>query len=309
MRINGEKGAFVEGLLTLFAISIVIFAILLPREARIGLNQWPGALPVQTTNGDPAYVSSGGLPSGSVYVNTGNARYTSDPMDEYVIIENRGLNSINITGWRLENGKSDRSYAVGSNYVQYASDTGVIPQGVKVLSPQGRNFLEAIVLKPNERAVIISGGPGNLTSFPVVSFKENSCTGYLAEDYRFSSGIEKSCVRPHQTSGVSNLDSACKRYIDSMRSCHKPKFDGFKSNGERCDGCVDGFEGLTSMCVNFIKTNYNYGGCIANHQSDSDFEGKTWHVYLHRPWEMWATEDETLSLYDSQGNLVYQTSY
>lgn len=309
MKRNGEKGAFVEGLLTLFAISIVIFAILLPKEARLGLNQWPGAIPVQTTNNDPKYVSTSGIPQGTVYVNTGNARYTSDPMSEYVVIENRGLNSINITGWRLENGKSGRSYAVGGSYVQYSSDTGVIPQGVRVLSPQGRNTLESIVLKPNERAVVVSGGPGNLTSFPVISFKENSCTGYLAEDYSFPSGVEKMCIRPSETPQVGSLDSACKRYVESMRSCHKPKFDGVKSDGEQCEGCVDGFEGLTSMCTSFIKKNYNYAGCIANHQSDKDFEGRTWHVYLHRPWEMWATEDETLSLYDSQGNLVYQTSY
>ena len=304
-----NKGAFVEGLLTLFAISIVIFAILLPKEARINLNQWPGAIPVQTTNTDPKYVSTSNVPTGSIYVNSGNAKYTSDPMGEYVIIENRGLNNVNITGWRLENGKSSRSYAVGSNYVQYSSDTGIIPQGVKVLSPQGRNSLESIVLKPNERAVIISGSPGNLTSFPILSFKENSCTGYLTETYSFPSGHEKMCVRPNQDSGVSGLDSACKRYIDGMRSCHKPVLNGLKSNNERCEDCVDGYEGLNSMCVNFIKTNYSYAGCVANHQDDKDFEGRTWHVYLHRPWEMWGSSDETLSLYDSQNNLVYKTSF
>lgn len=310
MRKTLEKGAVIEGLLTFFAISIVIFAILLPKDARIDLTTWPGAIPVnQSGQAEDTRILGANVSSGSINVSTGNAKYTTDPMDEYIVIENRGNTSVNISGWRLENGKSARSYVQGSNYVQYASDVGVIPQGARVVNPKGGTVLENIVLKPNERAYVVSGGPGNLTSFPLPSFKENSCTGYLDKEYTFSMGLEKSCVRPSDDPGVSSLDTACRRYIEGMQTCHTPDFGGLDRNQERCPECVDGQSGLSSMCVAFIKSHFSYEGCLNNHRNDKNFEGSTWHVYLHRPWEMWDRTDEILSLYDSLGNLVFQTSY
>ncbi len=193
--------------------------------------------------------------------------------------------------------------------MRYASDVGIIPQGTKVVSSSGVSRLENIILKPYERAVVTTGSPQNISPYTIVSFKENLCSGYLSEKYNFPSGIGKSCVRPNTEPGVKNLDSACKKYVDSMRSCHTPQFEGKDRQGDFCSGCVDGTDGLPSMCVSFIKNHFSYPGCLSYHQGDQNFEGNVWHVYLYRPWEMWAESDETLSLYDSQGNLVTQTSY
>jgi hypothetical protein len=314
-----EKGSMVEGLLALLALSIMIFAILIPKSARLDLTGWPDAFQFGNTPGtsyykgsqsqDSAGQTSSTATADAIYLSTGNARYVSDPMSEYVTVENRGAVPLNITGWRLENGKSLRSYTFGSQSVHYASDVGLIPQGTKIISPRGGSALEDIILKPNEKAVIVSGGPGNLSGPQVVSFKENSCTGYLAEDYSFPTGIEKSCIYPSQEPGLSSLDSSCKRYVESMRSCHTPKYDGVKYNRERCIGCVDGTEGLSSSCTAFIKSRFSYEGCLANHQGDQNFEGRIWYVYLYRPWEMWADRDEVVSLYDSTGKLINKIEY
>ena len=299
----------------LFAITIVIFAILIPKTARLNLTAWPSFSPGSTGNTGVAPTSGSqiqGVPvssSGSIRLSTGNARYTIQPYEEYITLENHGQTSVDITRWRLENGKSSRTYAQGSQYVRYASDVGIISKGAKVISPSGISKLENIILKPNERAIVTTGSPQNISPYTIVSFKENLCSGYLSEKYNFPSGIGKSCVWPNTEPGVKSLDSTCKKYVASLRPCHTPQFDGKDRQGDFCSGCVDGIVGLPSMCVSFIKNHYSYPGCLSYHQGDQNFEGSTWHVYLYRPWEMWAESDETLSLYDSQGNLVTQTSY
>lgn len=305
-----ERGSIAEGLLTLTALSIVIFAILLPASARKNLVFWPGGVPGNTqgsgSTNSPAITSAS---KGVISLSTGNARYITDPMDEYVVLENRSGANINITGWRLENGKSSRRYVVGSGYSQFASDIGVIPQGTKIISPDGTSRVEDVILKPNERAIIVSGGPQRLSPYTLVSFKENACTAYLTEDYSFPSGHEESCIRPTNEVGYNNLDTECKQYVNTLWSCHTPKYDGLKNDGSKCAGCVDGREGLSSMCVAYIKDHFDYPSCINNHKGDKNFEGRVWHLYLYRPWEMWADRDETISLYDKQGNLISTTSY
>lgn len=305
--IISEKGSIVEGLLTLLALSIVIFAILLPKSFQLNLT---GFDTINSEKGKGSYsLQSGRGTSQTLDLNTGNAQSSSDPMGEYIIIENRGSSPVNITGMRLENDKSTRNYSVGSQYVNYASDVGIIPQGAKIISPDGKSRLEDIILGSGERAIVVSGSPGNLSSYALTSFKENSCTGYLSETYNFPSGMEKSCVRPYEEDGKNSLDLACKKYIDSMRACHAPKYGGVDRERRVCNDCVDGTEGLTSQCTAYIKTHFSYEGCLANHIGEKNFEGKTWHVYLHRPWEMWSNDDETFYLYNKSGKLESSVSY
>jgi len=319
----------------LLALSVVIFAILIPKSGSklyLGFPDLSGGWDFlgQPTSGSSytgtrtpsgstrstAITSAGGSTSsgvpissssGSVRISTGNAKHETDPMSEYINIENKGSTAINITGWRLENGKSARTYSVGNQAVHYASDTAIIPQGVKIVSPTGSNIMESIILKPGEKAVVVTGGPGNLTP-RLVSFKENVCTGYLEETYIIDNH-SMSCVRPSVEPGVAGLDKECRSYITSMRSCHAPEYSRTTSSGDPCDDCVDGRSGLSGLCINFIKNHFSYKGCLANHAGDPNFEGKVWHVYLHRPWEMWDTSYEKISLYDSLGRLVAELEY
>ncbi len=324
------KDSLIEGLLALLAISIIIFVIIIPKSIRLNLTGWPGLGPGpagETTTGGSVYtnatnpnsnstVTSGGVqtplttaPSGSIYISSGNASYETDPMSEYITIENQGNSPIDISGWRLQNNKSARAYPVGGNYVHYASDVGIIPQGAKVLSPSGASAVADIVLNPGDQAIVVSGGPGNISPYTLTSFKENECTGYLSETVNFPSGQQDSCVYPYNELGANNLDLQCQNFIKSMSSCHTPKYNSVDYNHQVCDGCVDGTAGLSSMCVAYIKAHYSYSGCLASHENDQNFEGRVWHVYLYRPWEMWASSNETIFLYDSSGKLVTSTSY
>lgn len=313
MRKTEEKGSFVEWLLMLLALSVVIFGVLIPKGERNFFLGLPNIGAGSYTTEDNGGVRGTSIPSafsnGEIRLGTGNSRYSKDPMDEYITIDNSSSRPISITNWRLENGKGARTYTLGGQTLQYASDTAIIPQGTKVISPNGRNNLESIILKPGEQAIVTTGGPGNISPYTIVSFKENLCTGYLKEDYQFAGGLEKSCVRPVSEPGVASLDKACRDYIANMQSCNVPEFGGRDSAGERCNNCVDGRSDLSSACVSFIKAHYDYPGCLSNHLGDSGFEGRVWHIYLHRPWEMWADSYETISLYDSSGALVTSYSY
>ena len=309
MRQSTERGNFIEWLLMLLALSVIIFSIIVPR-GKGGLGGgFPSFSPVSLDSinyGIETTTSSGNT---GIAISTGNAAYTLQPQDEYIVIENRGGTSVNITGWRLENAKSQRGYASGSELVHYASDTAVIPQGARLISTSGSGALGNIILKPGEKAIVLSGTPGNLGSTQLVSFKENACTGYLSESVSFSPSLDNSCVRPSNETGASNLDTACRSYLDSMRSCHTPKYDTRTTAGSTCSGCVDNKSGLSGACVSYIKSHFSYAGCLASHSSDSDFESRTWRVFLYRPWEMWADSHETIYLYDNFNRLITSTSY
>lgn len=311
MRKGYERGSFIEWLLMLLAISVVIFGILIPKSGReffVGLpNLGDGWMASQDSAGGAGFPSV--FSEGAVRLGSGNARNSGDPMDEYITLDNLGSRALDITGWRLENDRGSRAQSVGGQTLYYASDTAIIPQGTKVISPSGRNVMERIILKPGERAIITSGGPGNVSPYKVVSFKENSCTGYLNKDYRFSGGLDKSCVRPGSEIGVSSLENQCRDFISGLQSCYTPTIGGLDNQGRNCQSCVDGRDDLSNSCISFIKSHYTYAGCLINHLSDANFEGTTWHVYLYRPWEMWASSYETMYLYDASGNLVTKYSY
>jgi hypothetical protein len=328
MRRSYERGNFVEWLLMFFAITVVIFVFVVPwNRLNFGIN-----VPSigETTNGGTVGPTPGGSVSplkttssrpttsvgkAEISISTGNASYSLQPAEEYIILENRGTAPVDITGWRLENGVGSRVYAAGSNEVRYSSDTAIIPQGAKIIAPSGQSYLSDIVLKPGEKAFVVSGSPGNLSTYTLVSFKENECTSYFGNDYRFSAGQERSCISPASEPGVRNLDIPCQNLIDTFQGCHVPTFNSVDSSGRTvtssgttCNGCIEG-KTVTNICSNFISSHYNYAGCVANHAGDANFEGKTWHIYLYRPWEMWAQKHETISLYDTAGNLRATASY
>ena len=325
MRKIQEKGSFIEWLLMLFAISVVIFAIVIPRDKRFTFNMNPmiiggtsgGGWVLGQQGSTPTPVgTSGTVTSPTISISTGNGSYEDQPANEYITIENRGGSAVDVTGWRIENSKNLRAYAMGDQQVHYASDTGIIPQGAKIVSPTGNSLLSNIILNPGERIIVTTGSPGNLTSFPLMSFKENECTAYLGENYTFASGVDLSCVRPSNEVGARSLDLACQDFIETLQSCRVPKFDAIDSqghtqdrNGRTCTGCVNGKVGLSSSCQNFMKQHFSYQGCLVNHMSDSNFEGTTWHVYLYKSWEMWAKNHEVVSLYDAQNRLVTSYSY
>lgn len=289
---------FIDGLMIVVAVSIAIFALLLPKLAfRSPTPNFFSTVNINPGQSDQSGNGSIGPAQSNIYLSQGNAASAYDPNSEYIVLTNGGPKDIDITGWQLTNGKASRVYPGGAGGIRYSSDTAIIPQGVKTFNPLVANYPKDIILKPGERAILITGTSAQPDSYPLPSFEENSCTGYLNQDYRFPEGIGQSCSYPSSEPGISGQDRACRDYIDSLSSCHEPTLT-FRND-----------EALSSACRNFIQTHYNYSGCVANHSSDTQFSGNTWHVYLHREWEMWADKYETITLSDRAGNLIAELSY
>ncbi|MDP3763960.1 MAG: hypothetical protein Q8Q92_05015 [bacterium] len=246
----------------------------------------------------------------NVSLGGGNATYVYQTYEEYVTIDNSGNDPVNITNWQLKNGKDKRAYDLGGTLRYFPRDSATIGQAVLFISPSGRNTFQNVVLKSGETAIITTGQVGSQLPYKIVSFKENTCSGYLEDlmEYDFTPPLTRRCLQPADEPGVNVLDIECRRFIERMSSCRTPKFDTRDRDGEICQGCVDGTP-LSGSCVAFIKSHFNYNFCIANHANDPNFSGQTWRIFLGRGWEMWVSEYETIGLYDQLGRLVDYRNY
>jgi hypothetical protein len=312
-----QKGGLAEGFLIVLGLAIVLFVIL-------GHTGVPGTnTPISLFNTAPTNSSGLGSISGTpttaqktspyangVQVGSGNASSATEPYQEYVTIRNNSNASVDITGWSLSNARGSRVYSVGSNEEQFPSDVVVIPQGTALISSTP-STPQDIVLKSGESADIITGSIGTSYPYKITTFKENECTNYLTsgtDNYTFTPYIQDSCVSPQNEVGADGLDMQCQNYIESMQSCHTPKYNTVDSQGNTCNGCVDGTP-VSSSCLFYIQSHFSYEACLVNHQNDPNFYGTVWHIYLGRTFELWAVNHETISLYDSSGKLVDDISY
>ena len=245
-----------------------------------------------------------------ISLGTGNAAYVYQPYEEYITIRNGGRNPIDITNWQLKNGKDKRAYDRGGSLQYFSADIAIIPRAALFVSPYGYNTLQNVVLQSGEQAIITTGQIGNQSPYKIVSFKENICSGYLENmsDYKFTPPLTRDCPRPRDELGVNGLDIECRKFIERMSSCHTPKFDTRDQEGDICTNCIDG-KPLSSSCVAFAKSHFNYNSCIANHVGDTDFSGRTWRIFLGKDWEMWAKDYETIELFDQLGRLVEHREY
>ncbi len=245
-----------------------------------------------------------------VSISTGNAARSYQSFEEYIIINNRGRDPINITGWYLKNAKDKRPYNIGGQLRYFAPDIAYIGRGTPFLSPSNNNLMLDIILERGERAIITTGAITVEAPYKIVSFKENICSGYLenTDEYKFTPALSRSCPRPSQERGLEYLDVECRKFIERLPSCQTPEFNTREADGSVCRNCVNG-KPLSGACVAFIKERFSYAGCIASHVNDEDFYGKTWRVFLGRGWEMWANEYETIELYDRFGRLINSRSY
>ncbi len=312
-KFNGGAGD--DGLLILIALCIVIFVFIIP-EKKLGpvggifrtvgdKNQW------NFSNNSYNGPKPDSIFTSGILVGPGNASYESDPFNEYVTIETRGKNKINISGWTLKNSKDTKTYEISGNTLNYGIDSVMIPRATTYISPTGNNNFVDIVLDDGDRVIVSSGSLGINSPYKIVNFRENKCSGYLEKlpEYQFTPPLETNCPLMKREVGFNSLDQQCKDYVSGISGCHTPKFDGSNQKGEVCTGCVDGESRLSSSCVNFIKQHASYAMCINNHKDDPDFNYPAWRIFLGRSFEMWSKSNDTISLLDNMGKLVNYYSY
>lgn len=236
--------------------------------------------------------------AGEVQLGSGSAEGSIQPGEEYVTLRNSGDASVDITGWTLTNGKGTRPIQTSeNNYVYPAADSAKIGQGTQFLDPSGNYSLGDIVLKPSDSAIVTTGSPFSQFPLPInVAFRENICEGYLR--YPFQPPVEELCPNPVNDPLIKTVTSECYDYLDSLSSCEDPqKYD--EAN----------FDAQTSQCRSFIAARMSYPACVSMNQGTSGFSLGQWRVYLGKQSEMWASENETITVYDRNGLIVDQISY
>lgn len=214
-----------------------------------------------------------------VFITAARAKET-DPSKEYITIfvsNKLGNDSIEISGWRVQNSKGE-DFTIGKGvYMAYSSKVSVE---------------ENIYLKRGEKAHIITGRS------PIgISFLTNKCTGYFGQFQDFSPALKKDCVSPGKEEGFKNADLTdnCVNYIERLPACEVPlKQKPFN---------------LDNSCLAYIDENINYNGCVLAHKQDNDFYKGVWMVYLNRNKDIYKQTNDTVNLYDASGKLVSSAAY
>lgn len=248
--------------------------------------------------------------AGQFSINIGNARYEYQPNREHITLRYHGAAPVDITGWYLTNGKAERVYDTGGgNLARLPSDVVLIPRVTKLFRAGSDNAATSnLVVSNNAQVVITTGSAPSSSPFPVGNFQVNLCSGYLEdlENVDFSPTLWSSCPQPRDWPGVSNVDNACYQFASYLRSCHAPKFERRADSVDYVDGQVNK---LSTSCQNFVQNSFTYNGCVAAFSARSDFYQNEWRIFLNRPWELWAGERETITLYDKDNKIVAQEKY
>jgi Lamin Tail Domain len=307
-----QKGdAALDGIIMLVVISIIIFLFVLPagKTGPAKTMSGFGSAPPPSNPSTPLEPTITTSYKGALSISPGSAQYAYQPYQEYITLSNHGSQSIDISGWKLEDGRGQRTYNVGGAVEHFPSISATIP------SANGQD----IVLNSGDYADIVTGSVDNTNPYTVTSMRENECLGYIANTpgYNFSPPVNTQCVQPYLEPGAQTLDTQCQNFLKKLSPCQTPKFDTINSydnytadsQGNTCAGCVNGVAGLSNQCIAFIKEHFSYQGCLAYHSGDANFESKVWRIYLDQPWEMWAADHDTISLFDLQGRLAAYEAY
>lgn len=221
---------------------------------------------------------------GKVSVTSAAGAYATDPDQEYVMIRATGDTPVDITGWRVVSGASGRGAR--------------IPEGAALLRSGRLSDTGRIVLEPGDEAYIITGESPN-----GVSFKENKCSGYFARRQEYAPPLQLRCPSAasefdaHYT-GNELRDDRCYYRMQATPLCETPSDNN-----------------VSNACIALIDDYLTYNGCVAKHRSDSDFDLKTWRIYLEyensrgKSAELWKPSRDSVKLLDASGKTVDLYTY
>lgn len=197
--------------------------------------------------------------------------------EEYLQIaaDSRNTTSVDITGWSLESALSGtRIY---------------LPGGTSSFLMGTANVMGAIVLDPGGLAIISSAAS------PVgISFRENSCTGYLAQFQSFNPPLGGECplpsaILPVTEENLRTYGDGCFDIVNSLQACEFPQ---------------NLPDTLYTSCRAFLADRLSYNGCVQQNRSRSTFQKNLWRVYLGSQTEIWRNSHDAIRLLDAIGRTV-----
>jgi len=232
-------------------------------------------------NSASADVRSFGNPSpltGSVsIVGDASGVRSESAQEEYLQIAANSKNStsIDITGWSLESALSGtRIY---------------LPPGASTFLMGVTNTIGALALDPGGLAIVSSAAS------PVgISFRENSCSGYLEQFQPFAPQLDSGCpspssILPLTEENLQRYGEPCFDVVNALRSCEFPQ---------------NLPETVYSSCRAYLTEKLSYNGCVDRERSRFSFKKNMWRVYLGSSNELWRNSHDAIRLLDAQGKTV-----
>tara|TARA_B100000745_G_scaffold53689_2_gene31885 strand:+ start:4700 stop:5602 length:903 start_codon:yes stop_codon:yes gene_type:complete len=210
----------------------------------------------------------------------------SDLEYEYIEIRanKRNAQPINISNWSIQSMVSD-------SWVS-------IPQGTRTYTAGVVNDIADIYLNPGESAIIAT------KVSPIgVSFRENSCSGFLGSTQKFVPALRSSCIDPQSVltptiDTIKKYGDACIAFVENMRACTYASSD------------MPGVENLSDACLEYIQPLFTYNGCVDRlGETDSFYDGKKWRIFLGQSERLWKDNYEVIRLLDEDKRTVDVFNY
>ncbi len=191
---------------------------------------------------------------------------------------------INISGWSVQSMISDAWVTIPKGTAEYTA--GVV------------NGTSDIYLNPGESAIIAT------KASPVgVSFRENTCSGFLGSAQKFVPTLTSTCVAPQAilTPTIENIrkyGDACISFVENMRSCTYVSSDS------------PGFDSVSPVCKEYIQPLFTYNGCVDLLRDTDDFYSKSqWRIFLGQSSRIWKDNYEVIRLLDENKRTVDVFNY
>lgn len=205
------------------------------------------------------------------------------PNQEYVVLQASPRNKydVSITGLTLK------------SKVTFLGEE--IPKAWSLPFPTNEGEGEVVMLRPGQRAYIISGRSPNGQSFQL-----NKCTGYFEQGMNFVPSLPLRCPRPVDDPlplPPNTLSDACYDYLKTLPRCKTPPSS--VPTRLRADG----------SCQAHIFNKISYNQCVTYYKSDRDFFQGEWRIYLDRNTRLWKDKLEIIDLLDENGRLIDRRSY
>ncbi len=195
---------------------------------------------------------------------------------EYIALEAAYGNTtpVSISGWMVRS-------AITGAYAPLSNAAHLFWMGAV-------NTLDPIALSPGHTAFLSTG-----VSPVGTSFRENKCTGYLAQFQSFAPPLALHCPAPSDevplsTENLQQLGSECMSALAYIPTCEFPKE----------------IPNVTPQCRAHLQTVLSYNGCVGRHSSDTDFSESTWRLFAGSPRELWGNTHDALQLLDAEGRVV-----